>query len=179
VHDFVGGWFRHTTGDTRGYVYADDLVLPFLYRRELLERLRGRTAAYYESSLDHLHSSGGAPLFAGHEVRLVGGMQSFEFYASRPDAGGAAGQCDAMRGIARFVEERLAEIPAGLFDSYSAGVYVARLGGERGEMIAGLAAGSDVYCEECPEAHDTPGRRTSPGGDAGVGWRHGASARHL
>lgn len=146
VHDFIGGWFRFTGPDgTRGYIHSDGLELLLLHRLERLERLRTDIRAYYRKRLDGLEAEDGRKVFSGYRVSLDDGTLSFDFFSSESTDSTAA-ICNAMRGIAAYVEDRMAAIPPGVFEAYSAGIYVGSPGG-RGAMIAGLSGGGGVYCD--------------------------------
>lgn len=148
VHDFVGGWFRFTGSDgTKGYIHSDHVETRTYFRRKLLEDTRQRMAAYFKRELAPRSASGGGNLFSGHAVTLEDGMLGLAFYAPHAADEDLAAICDAMRGIADFVESRMSRVPPGILAARSLGIYAGAADGERGEMLAGPSGDGGVYCK--------------------------------
>jgi hypothetical protein len=149
VRDFAGRWYRVAVdGEAAGYVLAEHLQLPVVSQIGFLGTIAEKTASYYAGNLKG-HTAGSAPLFSGYDVELEGDVLDFEFYTPF-SAGPALGTiCDAMRGIADFVRQTMAETPAQLFPAYSAGIYFNAPNTPPTDdvMIAGLTGDDGVFCQ--------------------------------
>ncbi len=145
--DFAGRWYRvRIEEETTGYVMAEHLQLPMVRQRSALAEIRRRTADYYNSELQPIELDG-APIFTGYDVRTKDEMLNFVFKARSHEGEALTVVCNAMRGIAEFVRERMASYPPHYFAAYSAGVYPESSDGSKGEeMIAGLSGDDGVYC---------------------------------
>ncbi|UCC75010.1 MAG: SH3 domain-containing protein [Gemmatimonadota bacterium] len=145
VREYAGGWYRVTVdGEPRGYVYAQFLRLPFVYGRNQLQLFKGRMADYFERNLERLTVDGGQPVFGSYKVHVDDELNlvSFDFFTRYRDGPALQATCEAMRGIASFVRQLMAEVPSEVFGSYSAGIYY---GTAKEVMVAGLAD-QDVFC---------------------------------
>jgi hypothetical protein len=149
VRDFAGRWYRLVVdGADAGYVNADYLILPTGYRWKLLGDLKAQIAAYYDRELRPLTVEGTGPVFSGYAVEADDDVLRIEFYAARAEGAALATICGAMRGIAKFVQARLAAIPGRFVPAYTAGVYVAGAGaGADDGMVAGMTGDGGVYCQ--------------------------------
>ncbi len=77
-----------------------------------------------------------------------GDLLRIEFYAARTDGAALEAICTAMRGIAKFVQARLAQIPGRFVPAYTAGVYVSRARAAADDgMLAGMTGDGGVYCQ--------------------------------
>jgi hypothetical protein len=151
VHDFVAGWYRlRGEDDVKGYIRAEYLELPVAYRRVLLDEIRRRTAAYYARALEGVTVDGYGAVFSGHRVDVKDeGMLSIEFYTPFRDGPPSKSACEAMRGIADFVQRVMAAIPGELFSAYSVGIYYRNSPGSPVSdeaMVAGLTGDGDAFC---------------------------------
>ena len=155
VYDYADGWYRFEGADgVKGYVYGEYLQLPRIRRQRLLGRIRSRTAAYFRKELEGLRvpqgaGAGGRAVFEGWELRSREDLLSFEFYTAFEDGEGSVQACNAMRGIAAFVEGLMSEFRSELFPAYSAGIYYDAPDTEARDdvMVAGLTGDGSTYCK--------------------------------
>lgn len=153
VYDYRDGWYRFVGSDgVEGYIFGEYLQLPLIRRGWLLARIRARTASYFDRELKAV--SVGAPgagraVFDGWELRSKDGVLSFEFYTPFEDGEGVIQACNAMRGLAAFVNGLMSEFRSDLFPAYSAGVYYDAPGTEARDdvMVAGLTGQGSTYCK--------------------------------
>ncbi|MGD2153044.1 MAG: SH3 domain-containing protein [Gemmatimonadales bacterium] len=151
VREPAGGWYRMLSGgEPLGYIYGQYLRHPLAYHRNELAVLGERTAEYYERELAGLTLSDGRPAFSGHDVLMRDELLSFEFYTPHREAHPEI--CNAMRGIALFVQRLMAAEPREVFPAFFAGVYY---GTNDDVMLAGMADEDNIFCE-------TPPRRPGP-----------------
>jgi hypothetical protein len=149
VDGFRPGWYRvRDEGRPIGFASAEYLSLPVVYPRIVLDEIERATRSYYRSELSDLRLDSYGALFSGHRVEFDGELLSIEFYTPFAEGDPAVAVCNAMRGIASFVEAMMAEVPGSVFAAYSAGVYLDVADARAGQqvMVAGLAAGGSVYC---------------------------------
>ena len=149
VDGFRPGWYRvRDEGRPIGFTSAEFLSLPAVYLRIVLDEIERATRSYYRSELSDLSLEGYGALFSGYAVEFDGELLSIEFYTPFADGEPAGAVCNAMRGIAGFVERMMAEVPGSVFPAYSAGVYLDVVDAQAGQrvMVAGFAAGGSVYC---------------------------------
>lgn len=150
VHDYFDRWYRYTDPDgNQGYIWAEYLRAPALLRRATLAEFRRRTADYFERRLAGLSVGRDGSLFAGYELELADELLKFNFYTAHREGPAMVEICNAMRGIASFVEGLVAEAPSEILPAYSAGIYFDEpdTPGKEDLMVAGLAGGGSVYCE--------------------------------
>lgn len=148
VHDLQGRWYRYNgTDGTAGYLRVDYLVLPDALEGRFLMEIREQTADYYDTELKGLTFEGEG-LITGFDIKRGDDLLEIEFYT--PFNGGPAVPeiCNAMRGIAGFIRQMMAQAPSEFFPAYSAGVYYNSpdTPASNDVMVAGLAGGSGVYC---------------------------------
>ncbi|UCC48739.1 MAG: SH3 domain-containing protein [Gemmatimonadota bacterium] len=151
VDAFRPGWYRvRSDGRPIGFASADYLRLPVVYPRTVLDHIEGATRSYYSGELSHLTLDGYGALFEGYRVDFNGELLSLNFYTRFSEGEPVLAVCNAMRGIARFVQSMMAQVPGSIFAAYSAGVYLHSADSQAREqvMVAGLAAGGSVYCAE-------------------------------
>jgi hypothetical protein len=148
VHDLQGRWYRYNGSDgTEGYLRVDHLVMPAALEGKFLAEMREQTADYYDSELKNLNFQGEA-LFNGFDIKSGEDLLEIEFYT--PFNGGTAVPdiCNAMRGIAGFILQMMAQAPSEFFPAYSAGVYYnsPETPASNDVMVAGQTGGAGVYC---------------------------------
>jgi hypothetical protein len=151
VDGFRPGWYRvRSDGRRIGFASAEYLRLPVVYPRTVLDEIEAATRFYYRTDLIDLTLDGYGALFNGYRVDFDGQLLSLKFYTRFSEGDPVLAVCNAMRGIARFVESMMVEVPGSVFPAYSAGVYLdsADSQGREQVMVAGLAAGGSVYCAE-------------------------------
>jgi len=122
--------------------------LPVVYPRTVLDEIERATRSYYSSELSDLSLDGYGVLFNGYRVEFDAELLSIEFYTRFAEGEPAVAVCNAMRGIASFVEAMMAEVPSSVLPAYSAAVYLDVADVQAGQrvVVAGLAAGGSVYC---------------------------------
>ncbi|KPK78494.1 MAG: hypothetical protein AMS25_15005 [Gemmatimonas sp. SM23_52] len=149
VDGFRPGWYR-VQGEGRpiGFASAEYLSLPVVYPRTVLDEIERATRSYYSSELSDLSLDGYGVLFNGYRVEFDAELLSIEFYTRFAEGEPAVAVCNAMRGIASFVEAMMAEVPSSVLPAYSAAVYLDVADVQAGQrvVVAGLAAGGSVYC---------------------------------
>ena len=148
VYDFQGRWYRYNAADgTQGYLRADYLVLPAALENKWLIGIRQQTADYYNNDLSGI-SVNGDPVITGYDVKHGNEMLAFRFYTPFDDGPALAQICNAMRDIAGFTRQMMAQAPAQLFPAYSASVYLDKPDAAATDdiMLAGLSGGTAVYC---------------------------------
>lgn len=149
VREFAGRWYRAALdGKSVGYVRAEYLQLPVIYRKNLFAEIQALTATYYEDVLEGQAVEGYGSAFSAYDVELDGDVLSFEFYTPFGDGPALAAVCGATRGIIDFVDSTMAETTAGSFSGYSVGVYFASPHTPAAErvMVAGPTGDGGVYC---------------------------------
>jgi len=148
VYDFQGRWYRYDGADgAQGYLRADYLVLPAALENRWLIGIRQQTADYYNNDLSGFTVNGDL-VVTGYDVKHGNEMLEFRFYTPFDDGPALAQICNAMRGIAGFTRQMMAQAPSEFFPAYSAGVYLDRPDTESTDdlMLAGLSGGTAVYC---------------------------------
>ena len=148
VYDLQGRWYRYNgTDGTAGYLRVDYLVLPDALEGRFLMEIREQTADYYDTELKGLTFEGEG-LITGFDIKRGDDLLEIEFYT--PFNGGAAVVeiCNAMRGIAGFIRQMMAQAPSEFFPAYSAGVYYNSpdTPASNDVMVAGQTGGAGVYC---------------------------------
>jgi hypothetical protein len=146
VRDPAGGWYQMMTGgEPLGYLYGQYLRHPLIYHRNQLVVLGDRTGEYFERQLAELTLGNGRPAFRGHAVLMRDDLLSFEFYTPSREA--IPEICNAMRGIAVFVQRLMSTEPSEVFPAFFAGVYY---GTTDDVMLAGMADEENIFCETPP-----------------------------
>jgi hypothetical protein len=146
VQDPAGGWYRMMTGgEPLGYLFGQYLRHPLEYQRSQLAVFSERAGEYFGRELAGLTFRDGRPAFSGYAVLMRDDLLSFEFYTPSREA--LPEICNAMRGIALFVQRLMAAEPAEVFPAFFAGVYY---GTNDDVMLAGMADAENIFCETPP-----------------------------
>jgi hypothetical protein len=146
VRDPAGGWYRMLSGgEPLGYLYGQYLRYPLEYHRTEMVALGNRAGEYFRSELEGLKLDDGGPAFTGYDVLMRDDLLSFEFYTPSREARPVI--CNAMRGIAVFVQRLMSAEPSEVFPAFFAGVYY---GTNDDVMLAGMADEDNIFCETPP-----------------------------
>jgi hypothetical protein len=148
VRELSGRWYYYESGDVRGYLNVEHLVLPEAYRGRLFADIYASVRSYYQRELAGLRVAGDA-VFSGYDVRREGEELKIEFSTPHADGPGAAAACRAMDGIAGYVHRIMARVSGEYFPAYSAGIYYdddPQSDGGTDVMVAGMSGSGGGFC---------------------------------